>query len=306
MRKSISVALAALLIGIAASSWAKENNRYSTWSDPSVQSGATAVNTDAHLKDLIKRLNKLIDEAEKARAADPAFLRDLRALADGATSPWNSVVLDDAFSDGNFTANPSWQVLSGEYFIEQGWGLRNRILNTPTETQSSNTTGNTNEELAIAILGTILKRATNAPEPVATAVENVIITRVPISNAFQLSAEVASLVDNGHFEIGVFQGDAARAGYRLLYVSGQGLQIHRVGNSGSAVVDTSSKSLKLEDKKYHTIVWSRDTDGKMTVSVDGESVISVTDRGFADPFNGVRVSNRSGDFILKRITAVGL
>ena len=44
----------------------------------------------------------------------------------------------------------------------------------------------------------------------------------------------------------------------------------------------------------------------MTVSVDGKTVISVTDRGFSDPFDGVRISNKTGDFIVKRITAIGV
>ena len=304
MRKPLTLALAALLVSIASPGAAQDTNRYSTWSDPNAQSSAAAQNADARLKEMIARLNKLIDDAEKARAADPAFLRDLRTLANGATVPWNTIVLDDAFTDGNYTANAAWQVISGEYFIEQGWGLRNRIL-TDTSDAQTQSSGDSGEDIAKAIFGTILKRAAGVPEQTA-AVENAIITRVPISNAFQISAEVSSWVDNGHLELGVFQGDAARIGYRLLYVSGKGLQVHRVGNSGSTVVDTSAQPLNLEDKKYHAIVWSRDTDGKMTVSVDGKTVISVTDRGFSDPFDGVRISNKTGDFIVKRITAIGV
>ena len=305
MRTSLTLALTALLVSFAASTSAQDTNRYSTWSDPSAPSSAKGQDAEARLKDIITRLNKLIDDAEKARAADPAFLKDLRTLANGATVPWNTVVLDDAFTDGNFTANPSWQVLSGEYFIEQGWGLRNRILTATNDAQSQANT-DSGEDIAKAIFGTILKRATGVPEQASAAVENAIITRVPLSNTFQISAEVSSWVDNGHLELGVFQGTAAQIGYRVLYVSGKGLQLHRVGNRGSTVVDTSAQPLNLEDKKYHAVVWSRDTDGKMTVSVDGKTVISVTDRGFSDPFDGVRISNKTGDFIVKRITATGV
>ena len=80
-----------------------QNTRYSTWADPSGTTGG-----DDSLPAFIEKLNKLIDEAEKAKAADPVFLRDLRNLARGAVTPWNTVLLDDSFTDGNFTANPVW------------------------------------------------------------------------------------------------------------------------------------------------------------------------------------------------------
>ncbi len=305
MRTLAILVLAALLVTTARSGHAQDN-RYSTWADPNAQNDVAATDAEARLKDLIARLNKMIDAAEKSRAADPTFLRDLRALANVAASPWNTVVLDDAFADGDFTQNPSWQVLSGDYFIEQGWGLRNRILSNADQVQpSSSDSNNSGEDLAKVLLGNILRRATGV-ENQTGPVENMIVTRVPISNAFRLSAEISSWVENGHLEIGVFQGGAARIGYRLLYVGGKGLQLHRVGNSGSSVIESATKALTLEDKKYHAIVWSRGTDGKMTVTVDGETVISTVDRGFSDPFDGVRISNKTGDFIIKRITATGV
>ena len=43
----------------------------------------------------------------------------------------------------------------------------------------------------------------------------------------------------------------------------------------------------------------------MRVSVDGAEVMTVTDRAFSYPFHGVRISDRGGDFIIKRITVKG-
>lgn len=273
-----------------------QNSRYSTWSDPSAQStGGEDLNA------FIEKLNKLIDEAEKAKAADPVFLQDLRNLANGAKTPWNTVVLDDAFADGNFTANPAWEVLSGAYFIETGWGLRNKLIQAQQQ-QSSGSAGG--DDLAKVLLGTILKRATgqqNTSQPAS----NVIVTRTKVTNAFQIELELSSWEPDGNFTVGVFQGQAANIGYRLLYTSGKGVQLHRVGSSGSSVVATS-EPLTLEDKKSHVIRWSRGTDGQMVINVDGNEMISTTDRGFSDPFDGVRISNTSGDFIVKRITAKGV
>ncbi|MBO6521350.1 MAG: hypothetical protein JJ900_10550 [Rhodospirillales bacterium] len=275
-----------------------QNSRYSTWSDPS-GAGAGGQTLDA----FIEKLNKLIDDAEKAKAADPVFLQDLRNLANGAKTPWNTVVLDDSFADGNFTANPVWEVKSGEYFIETGWGLRNRLITAVQENQQQQS-GNSGDELAKAILGTILKRATKTPTT-QQPTSNIILTRVPVSNAFALDFELSSWEPDGMFDIGVFQGQDANIGYRLLYASGKGVQIHRIGSSGSSVIATS-EPLTLEDKKFHAVSWTRGTDGTMRVTVDGTEMIATSDRAFSDPFDGIRLSNTTGDFIVKRITAKGI
>lgn len=288
---------------LMASAATAQSTRYSTWSDPN-NPGANANN--AQMQEFLERLNKLVDEAEKARAADPIFLRDLRDLANGYTRPWNKVVLSDNFGDGDFTQNPVWQVMAGEYFIETGWGLRNRLI---TKVQSSNETqsGNSGDDLAKAILGTILKRATGTPTAQETAPgENAIITRVSVSNAFAIDFEMSSWVADNHFEIGVFQGDAAQIGYRLLYVSGKGMQLQRVGNRGSSVIATSSQPIAIEDKAFHRIEWTRAKDGTMRVSLDGAEIMTAVDRGFSDPFDGVRISDRGGDHIIKQITVQGL
>ena len=39
----------------------------------------------------------------------------------------------------------------------------------------------------------------------------------------------------------------------------------------------------------------------MTVSIDGREMLKVTDRGVQTPFDGFRMVNRGGDYILKRI-----
>jgi len=57
--------------------------------------------------EMARELRGLIEEAEKARAADPRFLRDLRDLADRYDRPPLADVLFDDFSDGDFTHNPT-------------------------------------------------------------------------------------------------------------------------------------------------------------------------------------------------------
>jgi hypothetical protein len=73
---------------------------------------------------LIDRLETLIERAERDRAADPNFLRDLRdALEDFEGSQVVAVIVDD-FSDGDYTRNPRWSVVEGNFSVERNRGLR--------------------------------------------------------------------------------------------------------------------------------------------------------------------------------------
>ena len=51
--------------------------------------------------------------------------------------------------------------------------------------------------------------------------------------------------------------------------------------------------------------WSRSADGHMVVIVDGTEMIRITDRSFSDAFDGIRISDQGGDFIVKRVVVDG-
>ena len=57
---------------------------------------------------LVDEIKLLIEEAERAGAADPIFLQDLRSTSDRFFWPWRNVVLFDDFADGDFEFNPQW------------------------------------------------------------------------------------------------------------------------------------------------------------------------------------------------------
>lgn len=287
-----------------------QTSKYSTWSDPSKPASQGAGTAD--VTGFADKLNKLIDEAEKARAADPTFLKDLRALANSYSIPTLRTIFSDTFEDGNYTQGPAWNVSSGAYFIESGWGLRNKILEAgqPAQTEQKVESG---EDLAVALLGSILQQATGAQQQQQAAAsaqtrpqENLITSSVRISNAFVMEMDVSSWVANGHFEAGLYQGSNANVGYRILYQSGQPLQLLKVGSKGRSTIAQSNTLLTIEDKKFHTIRWSREASGEMIVSVGGKEMIRVTDKSFSDAFDGVRLSDQGGDFIVKRISVDGV
>ena len=53
------------------------------------------------------------------------------------------------------------------------------------------------------------------------------------------------------------------------------------------------------------MLWTRDEDGEMAVSVDGNELFQVIDRGFTDAFNGFTIVNRGGDYAVRNVTLSG-
>ena len=111
----------------------------------------------------------------------------------------------------------------------------------------------------------------------------------------------------GHLEIGPYQGATPGNGYRLAYRPGAspGLELLRVSEQGGVVVASIAGPLVLEDQRTHVIEWTRDAFGAMTVSLDGKERMRATDRGFRDPFDGIAMVNRGGDYVLGRIAIHG-
>ncbi len=289
---------------------ASAQTTYSEWSNPD-SSGA-----NPQTQQLIDRLNKLIDEAEKARAADPAFLRDLRDLTlapvTATVTAKPQIVLNDDFGDGDFSANPVWNISAGKYWIEQGWGLRSAVTQQAETPQAQQQTiKEKNRNAALAILGAVLNQSTSnnsvantasAPTQPSSAV---ISTEAPIANAFVMEFDIYSSQPLGRLDIGPYQGTNLVSGYRLSYTPGGAMQIISSSARGINVVAESQAAISLEDKQTHTIRWTRDGAGRMNISIDGSAVIEGADRSFADPFQGLAIDNQGGDYIIRRIAVNG-
>ncbi len=310
------VLVPALLLAVPASA-----QQYQPWKNP--DSGGSTAGGD-RLQGLIERLGGLIDEAERSRAADPGFLSDLRRLSDEYRRGPRILLLSDDFGDGDYTRNPRWTVTAGRYWVEQGWGLRSAIKpgQTLSQTQQKRLKG---KDVAAAIFGQILQQAID-PEGRSTtgttgsgiAVSATAIqTGVRLANAFALEMDFSSWQTQGQtlatgaarLEVGPYQGTpggAGRApGYVLAYRPGGGIELFRVTSRGSAVIDSAPGPLNLEDKKTHRLEWTRSADGRMSVAIDGREILAATDLSFRGDFDGLRMVNRGGDYIIKRIAVYG-
>lgn len=275
---------------------------YQTWQNPDETSAAQTA-SDERLADFIEKLNALVDQAEKDRAADPMFLKDLRDLANGADTPWKHQVLFDDFSDGDYTQNPVWSVGMGRYWIEKGWGLRNGL----DEVKASSS--NTSQDAAAQIFGQILNQALGGSSSSSSSKSGIqptsIFASAAISNAFAINLDISSWVGEGEFIIGPYQGEEREAGYRLSYTVGQGLALRIKSRSGSRTIAIEPGPFQLEDKKVHTLNWTRTEDGTMQVRLDDKEVLNVKDVSFRDPFIGLGMATRGGDFIVKRVSVLG-
>lgn len=283
---------------------------YKTWNNPDATSSAGS--QDAQLQVFVKKLNELILKAEQARAADPVFLQDLKDLASGFERPWQRLVFNDEFLDGNYDFDPQWQVTSGEYWIEKGWGLRSAI-EAGSQSASNQNTQQRNQDAAAVLFGQILNQALGGQGTVtqnpARKSEATIHTKANIPNAFALETQFSSWTADGRLEMVMYQGNlgtsAQTAGYRLAYVPGGKLELVRVSSRGSIVMDAVTLKSPLEDKNFHAVEWLRYGDGRMVVKIDGQQLLDVTDRGFRDPFNGFALINQGGDYIVKKVKISG-
>lgn len=294
---------------------AHAENRYGAWSPPST---GKAANSEALLKDL----KALVDEAEKARAADGVFLRDLRDLiarysaqaSTSAQTPTTRLLYDD-FADGDLTHNPTWTVQSGEFWVQQGYGLRSKVVEAAAAQDEPQKVSK--EQLALSILGAVLQgrnkngsstTTTNQTAPAHAATPAVLNAAARISNAFTLSTSLSSWTGTGSFAFGLAQG-ASGAGYRLVYTPKQtaqsaSLHLLRLTSRGETTL-TSSMVGDLEDQKTHSLQWTRDKRGQMQVNLDGKKILTARDTTFRDPFDAVTVHNAGADVIVQNIEVTG-
>lgn len=296
------MAMLALGLAVAIPAASAAESRYSQWKDPNATAADTAPADD--LDSLLERLRTLVDSATQSQAADPRFLQDLRDLIADYEKPAKQLVVSDTFADGDYTHDPAWQVLQGQYWVEKTWGLRNKLVAPSAATGESKPMSR--EQKALRVLGAILQGgASNNDAPAANqdtaAKGNAIALPATIPNAFSIETKLTSWRTAGHLELGVYQGSDHEAGYRIVYEPGTPLRLVRVSSRGENTVDQSLQPVIMEDKKSHAVTLDRAADGTMTVTFDGEDLIKVVDKSFKDPFDGVRLSDQGGDFILGSI-----
>ena len=221
------------------------------------------------------------------------------------TNPWQGRLLSDDFRDGEYLRNPAWTVVSGQFTVDRKGnfaGLRSTIV--PPGYVVGQRQGGTTDNLAAAILNTFLNQQVTTQQ---TAQYAAIHTPVKISNSFAVRLEFASGERFGRFDFGPYQGPSGVTAYRIAYLPGQkdGLRLLRITPRGSVAVGVYKGVLSLEDSRRHVIEWTRDRNGKMLVSLDGQDVIAANDKTILKPFDGFMMINSGGSYWVRSITVDG-
>ena len=306
---ALAGALSATLVAAGAGA---QDSRYGSWQPPGGAGDAAA---------MVRELRALVDEAERARAADPRFLRDLRDLADRhdhvaaapAPAPLAATVLRDDFADGDYTRGTAWTVTAGSFRVEPDYGLVTDVgASTQPAAPAASGDGGSGKDLAAALITGLLSQYAQPkqqPQPSQAATDTVarIETRVPVANAFALELEVAAGADSRRIDFALFQGHEGGPTYVLAYSPGSGtpLELLRRTSRGSVVVGSYRQALPAS-QQTRRLSWRRDAGGAMSVSVDGRELLRATDTGLRDPFDGIAITNHGGLFAVREVSASSL
>lgn len=288
--------------------------------------GAASAQSDSgggDINQLIDEINELVEKGERERLADPWFLHDLRTVVDKYDYPWRERILYEDFSGPDTLPGSPWEVTAGEFRVDWRYGLRSVVIGeTPGASQPTQPQQQQGGEDAAKILfGVILQQAlekqqsgsTSQSPPPSTASEPShasVAAELPIPNAFAIQMEITSRPTDTteRLEIGPYQGAARAAGYTLVFTPGASPALAMVAVSsrgGTSTIEFADEVPNLADGNPHTLAWTRNKSGVMSVTVDGQELIRTTDRSFRKPFRGIQIVNRGGDYAIRQITIDG-
>jgi hypothetical protein len=307
MKRSLLLGAVAGVLLLATPSLRAEDIPYAPWQGQA-QTGT--------MTELLKNLRSLVDKAERDKAANPLFLKDLRTLADqygGAVAGWPVKLLYDDFQDGQYTSNPAWSVMSGEWQVANVGGSPALFSQVRLPNASSSQSSNKAADLLIGALGAMLNQndqnqQSNQNQQVQ-APRATILTPVAITDQFSIKLLMMSGGERiGQFNFGPYAGKRADNSYQLTYEPGaaRGLYLSRISNRNAQVLGTSVGSVDLEDGKAHVIEWNRGPDGKMTVTLDGKLAVQATDVGTHKPFTGFVMVNTGGSYGVRSVAINGV
>jgi hypothetical protein len=252
------------------------------------------------MKSMIAELKAKIAAAEQSQAASPDFLADLKATVSkyeamqtsgGSAAPAAGTKLfSDNFSDHEYTSNPAWKVSAGTWGVDVGgvnYGLVSKVR--PQKLNINN------------VLGALLnnQQGTSSQNQFAS-----IYTPVKIPNAFALKVTLTSKDRQGALNLGAYQGASGATLYRMVYQPGAapGIAIQKVTSAGATTLGSSGGGVSLEDGKPHTLLFTRDAQGNMKVTLDEQPVATAKDTSIKGDLTGLLFINSGGAYYIREVT----
>ncbi|MBI2256345.1 MAG: hypothetical protein HYU58_17110 [Proteobacteria bacterium] len=241
---------------------------------------------------LLTDLKAKIAQAEKDQAGSPDFLDDLKksiAEFEAVTMVSQAQPFFDNFSDGEFATNPAWKVTAGQWQVDKSGSNRGLV-------SKIRQGGNLN-----SLLGNILNQ--QAQPQSASAQYAAIYTKAKLPAYFTASTKFTSKDRYGGLQLALYQGASAQNQYRVAYQPGnnQAFLLQKVTASGATTLGAYNGAVNLEDGNAHELVMTRNSAGKMTVLLDGQTAISAADTSLTGDFDGILVTNVGGSYWLREV-----
>ncbi|MEM7406974.1 MAG: peptidoglycan-binding protein [Pseudomonadota bacterium] len=243
----------------------------------------------------VAELREIVARARRDRSADRGVLRALEELVDQYDWPWKRVLVEDRFRDGNYTRRPAWRTVAGQFWVDGREGLRTQVAISDGKNQQQG-----QADIGRALIGALLGQGQRAGGPAAIALAQA------IPKSFAIEMELLSGTrSGGQIEFGVYRGQNADRGLRLIYRPGAARTLELVRANAGRYVQLAGheQPLALADGRSHAILWTRGDDGRMTVQVDGKQLLQTgpVNRKGGARFDGFFLTNRGGNYGLRSL-----
>jgi len=277
---------------------------------------------------IVDRIRDISEKGRKERAADRWLLRSLDELVAQYEWPWRNELLFEDFSDGDFTKEPGWKVINGEFWVDVRLGLRSRIHAREYERyrdeeveEKPDSSRKDEQDIGSALLGALLSEALQSkkreePKEVsrkqqqrqkASLAEIHLPLKTPPAFAFhsEFSAHNAPS-ESGRLQFALYQSHQGDFGYILAINTGDNpsLQLFQRFRGRSMLIETV-KLADLNDGQPHELEWRMTDYGDIELLVDQQSLLRSRDRGFSKGFSQLAIINKGGDFGVRSIQLQG-
>ena len=252
------------------------------------------------LNSLLAELEQRIEKADERMIAHPKFLDELRALVKQYRAKLRVVFFSDDFSDGDYRSNPAWVVDSGSFQVNPSRRLSSEVV------QERVAAPQASKEKSSGFSG-IVRGLLSSPQeeaakeiPISAVKEARIHTFAQIGPAFEVDLTLVSRSNSGSMEIVLMGGTPAIPQYRMIYypnaAAQRPIEIIRERDGRSYQIESANQYPSLEDGSAHRIQWSRDSQDRMRVAVDGREVLSTYEGFYRTPFAGLALVNKGGSY----------
>ncbi|MDZ7667490.1 MAG: SEL1-like repeat protein [Desulfotignum sp.] len=228
-----------------------------------------------------------------------------RELPQASRGPWTTVLLEDAFTDGDFSTNPRWTPVSGNFWVDSNYFLRSErtVPNTTQSDQQDST-----EKKIADIFGQVVKEMMNQQQGTQASDLSEIYIQQKIDNAFAIEATMIMLSNQigQSFEFRMYHDQYRNSGYvvKFLHEKEQSMALIRFDQSGSSVIDMTRQGRIFRQNASQSLSWMRYADGEMKVMIGEEEILNTRDNMFK-AFDGISFINEGGDYAVDSIRVLG-